>query len=202
MSDEESVSEWIEGLKAGRESAATQLWNRFYTRLLALARRRLGDAPRRAADEEDVVVSAMESFFRRAQEGQFPVLRDRDDLWHLLFKIIDRKAVDLRRGQGRRKRGGGKVRGESALRGPPGDSHEQGGLEQVAGPEPTPEFEVAVSESLGHLLGLLDDELRQIALLKLEGHTNTEIAEIIGRSLPTVERRLKLIRDLWSEEPP
>ena len=43
-------------------------------------------------------------------------------------------------------------------------------------------------------------QLRTIALLKLEGHTNDEIAARIGRSVPTVERRLRLIRQTWKEE--
>ena len=72
MSTDDPVSVWIEGLKAGRDTAATQLWAHFYSRLVALACRKLRDLPRCAADEEDVVISAFESFFRRAQEGRFP----------------------------------------------------------------------------------------------------------------------------------
>ena len=199
MSSDDSVSAWIEGLKAGQESAATRLWGHFYARLVALACRRLRDVPRRAADEEDVVVSSFETFFRRAREGHFPRLHDRNDLWHLLVTITERKALNHVRDLKRQKRGGGMVRGDSAFLSPT-SSADGAGIDQIAGPEPTPEFAAATTEGLYRLLGLLETDLRQIALLKLEGQTNQEIAAIIGRSVPTVERRLNLIRDAWTGE--
>ena len=198
MSTDDSVSVWIEGLKAGRETAATKLWGHFYSRLVALARHKLRDLPRRAADEEDVVVSAMETFFRRIQEGQFPQLHDRHDLWHLLVKITERKALNQVRDLKRQKRGGGLVRGDSAFLNVQASSA-GAGIDQVVGPEPTPEFAAAMSESLSRLLELLDNDLRQIALLKLQGCTNQEIAANVDRSVPTVERRLRLIRAAWKE---
>lgn len=199
MPSDDSVSVWIEGLKAGQSTAATKLWDHFYSRLAALACRQLRDLPRRAQDEEDVVVSAFESFFRRAQKGQFPQLQDRQDLWHLLVKITECKAFNLLRDQKRQKRGGGLVRGDSAFLSFP-SSTDGNGIDQIAGPEPTPEFAAMVTEELNCLLGLLDQDLRQIALSKLEGYSNEDIAVQIGRSVPTVERRLKLIRNLWERQ--
>jgi DNA-directed RNA polymerase specialized sigma24 family protein len=37
--------------------------------------------------------------------------------------------------------------------------------------------------------------------MKLEGYSNDEIARAISRSLPTVERRLRVIREIWGTEP-
>jgi RNA polymerase sigma factor (sigma-70 family) len=200
MSTGESVSRWIEELKQGDEAAAAKVWNHYFARLAALARQKLRGAPRRAADEEDVVVNAFETFFRRAQKGQFPQLQDRQDLWHLLVKITERKAYNQLRDQRRAKRGGGRLRGESALQGNDGPA-ERGGLDQVVGSEPTPEFAAMITEALDELLAVLAPELQTIALLKLEGHTNEEIAAATGRSVPTVERRLRLIRATWKREP-
>lgn len=198
--DESSVSGWIDRLKAGDETAATRVWNHFYDRLVRLVCRRLRGAPRRAADEEDVVLSAFETFFRRAKDGQFPRLADRDDLWHLLVKITERKAINQIRNQARQKRGGGKVRGESAFV-HTGASSTEPGIHQFAGSEPTPEFAAVVAEGFRHLVDQLpDDQLRQIALLKMEGYTNEEIATRVNRSLPTIERRLRLVRATWKEE--
>jgi len=199
MTTGESVSQWIEELKRGDEPAAANVWNRYFQRLVAVACQRLRSAPRRVADEEDVVIGAFESFFRRAQQGQFPQLQDRQDLWHLLVKITERKAINQLRDQGRRKRGGGRVRGESALKGR-GASDEEAGLNQVVGAEPNPEFAAMMAEALDQLLSVLAPDLRTIALLKLEGYTNDEIAARIDRSVPTVERRLRLIRQTWKEE--
>jgi DNA-directed RNA polymerase specialized sigma24 family protein len=148
-------------------------------------------------DEEDVVVSAFETFFRRTQEGQFPQLDDRDDLWQLLVAITERKAINQLRNQTRLKRGGGRVRGESVFR--RGDNDDlPGNLDGRPGIEPTPDMAALLAEDLRLLLErLTDDELRKIALLKMEGWTNPEIAAKTGRSLPTIERRLRLIRDIW-----
>lgn len=199
MVTDDSVSVWIKELKAGEEAAAAKLWEHFYSRLVAIARRKLGAVPRRVADEEDVVLSAMESFFRRAREGRFPRLHDRNDLWELLVTITERKAFNQARDLKRQKRGGGLVRGESAFLTPAGLSA-GAGIGQVVGAEPTPEFAAAVTEGLSRLLGLLDHDVRQIALFKLEGYTNEEIAALLDCSVPTVERRLRLIRAAWREE--
>ncbi len=57
--------------------------------------------PGRAADEEDIALAAFDSFYRRAERGQFPKLEGRDDLWQLLFVLTVRKAVNLTRREAR-----------------------------------------------------------------------------------------------------
>ena len=116
MSDKpaaEAVSRWIGDLRAGDQSAVRQLWNHFYARVVALARRKLRLAPRRVVDEEDIALSALDTCFRRARQGQLPRLQDRNDLWALLAKITERKAYAHLRGHLRLKRGAGKIRGDS-----------------------------------------------------------------------------------------
>ncbi|HKI35430.1 MAG TPA: ECF-type sigma factor, partial [Gemmataceae bacterium] len=73
-----SVTRWLGDLQAGDRAAAQQLWKRFFGRLVGLARKRLQGARRRAADEEDVALSAFDSFCRSAEQGRFPELADRD----------------------------------------------------------------------------------------------------------------------------
>ena len=195
-----SVTQWIDALKAGDEAAAAKLWRRYYQRLKNLARKRLGTSPRRAADEEDVALSAFHSFCQGLQGERFPDLRDRDDLWRLVVCITERKVYCQIRDQGRRKRGSGLVAGESALLNPQASSA-RAGFDDLAGPEPTPEFAAEMCEAVNCLLGrLADDQLRQIALDKLDGYSNEEIAQRIGRALTTVERRLRLIRKTWLKE--
>lgn len=201
MSDiEESVSQWIAGLKAGDVTAAGKLWQRYYRRLVGLARKKLGSSPRRVADEDDVVADAFASFWNAAQRGRFPELNDRNDLWHLIVRITERKAYDQVRDLGRRKRGGGKVLGESAFaRAGGASSVSDFGIDAVGGLEPTPEFAALAADAVGELLAQLEPEIREIALMKLEGYSNEEIAARIVRSLATVERRLKMIRAQWSK---
>ncbi len=109
MSSDVSVTRLIGMLKQGDRVASQQLWEIYFGRLVGLARSRLKQTVRRVADEEDVALSALDSFFRRAENGQFPQLQDRDDLWQLLFVLTVRKAINLVHHQGRKSRGGGRV---------------------------------------------------------------------------------------------
>src|SRR5262249_17720690 len=156
----------------GEQAAAQPIWERYWARLVGLARRKLGEAPRRVADEEDVALSAFDSFCQGAQRGRFPQLDDRENLWQLLVVLTARKAARLRRDQGRLKRGGGRVSAEADL----GAADEEGALAEAIGPEPTPDFAAQVAEECQRLLALLDEELRSIALCKMEGYTTEEIA--------------------------
>jgi len=187
MSLDETVSDWIVDLKAGDSEAAQQLWERYFKRLVGLAKRILRDTPRRAADEEDVALSAFKSFCHRATKGKFPRLEDRDDLWKILMTITVRKAISTRR---KERRG-------------PGMAEIDFVKDQIAARGPTPGFAAMVKEEFQRLLGLLNDEkLRVTALLKLEGYTNREIADQLARSTSYVERKLHLIRRIWWEEDP
>jgi len=195
MTDEtDPFDDWIARLHQGDPAAAEAVWIRFSAKLLKYVKSRLGMRKPRHADEEDVVNSAMKSLCRRAEEGQFQQLRDGIDLWKLLVTITQRKALNLLRHSGRRKRGGHAVRGDSALQ---WTREEGGGFDTLPSPEPTPEFAAMMLESTASLLALLDEEARLIAEMKLQGYTNSEVARQIGKSLPTVERRLKVIRTLW-----
>jgi RNA polymerase sigma factor (sigma-70 family) len=197
-SESGSVSHWLEGLKAGDAQAATPLWNRYFEQLIALVRRRLRGTPAEA-NSEDVAARALETFFRRTQQGRFPEVCDRNQLWQLLITIAERKAVSELRRQSRQKRGAARVQNETELY-RPGQSSQGAPLDQFPSPEPTPELAAHMTETVRMLLDKLDADLQQIALLKLAAYTNDEIACRIERSTPTVERRLRLIRTIWAQE--
>jgi DNA-directed RNA polymerase specialized sigma24 family protein len=196
-----SITCWIDHLKAGDPAAAQPLWERYFQRLVGLARVKLPPKLRAGgdSDEEDAALSAFQSFCQGAAQGRFPRLDDRHDLWQLLVTITARKAADQIERARALKRGGGRLLDEAALDGPDPERR-IGGLDQLPSPDPTPEFAAMVAEQYQHLLDLLGDKtLRSIAVWKLEGDTSEEIAGKLGCSLRTVANKLTLIRLRWEE---
>jgi DNA-directed RNA polymerase specialized sigma24 family protein len=150
-----------------------------------LARKALTNRRGTFVDEDDIVQSAMASFYLRAKEGHFPKLNERDGLWKILITITLNKARAHARKEGRR---------TEIL------DREFAGQNFLTG-EPSPELACEMAEQFEVLLNSLDDDLlREIALAKLEGYTNPEIAKRTGKSLPTIERKLRYIRNLWTGE--
>jgi RNA polymerase sigma factor (sigma-70 family) len=196
--DDDEVTLWLEKLATGDELAARQIWSRYIQQMLWFARKRLVAADRRVADEEDLVLSAFNSLCQRVERGRFPDLKDRQSLWRLLTTIIARKATAQMRRKFSQKRGAGRVSGESVFF-QAGASQTAVGLDNVAGAEPTPEFAAAMIEQCSRLLGCLPDDCRQIALYKLDGFSNDEIAEKLDLAPRTVERKLASIRSAWQE---
>ncbi len=186
-----SVTRWIGNLKAGDEKAAGAIWRRISNGLIRLARTRLGSAPRAACDEEDIALSAFHCLWRGATAGRFPQLVGRGDLWRLVATMAAQKAVDQQRHERRDKRGGGRTR--RAV-----DLGQRDVLAMVVDREPTPEKAALLDDECRHRLDRLQDEqLREIAILKLEGRSNDEIAQQLGCGLRTVERKLGVIRAIW-----
>jgi RNA polymerase sigma factor (sigma-70 family) len=200
MPSPESVTALIERLEAGDHAAAQALWEHYYPRLVDLARKRLQGTSRRAADEEDVALSAFNSFWRNIEQGRVPPLKDRDGLWPLLVVITVRKAAALANYNRRQRRGGGLVRGDSVFEAANGDSGANGPA-QIEGHDPTPDVAAQMAEEFQHLLNRLgDDELRSIAVWKMEDYTNQEIATRLGCAEVSVRRRLRLIRKILADQ--
>jgi RNA polymerase sigma factor (sigma-70 family) len=194
----DSVTAWIGNLKDGQDEATQKIWERYFQQLVRVASRQLGSAPRRIADEEDVAISVFDSLCKGAAAGRFDQLRDRDDLWRLLTAISGMKAVDQIRRQTAQKRGGENVRGESIIAGGVG-AGQMAGFDQFVHGEPTPEFLAVMDEQQQAMFRALPDaSQRDVARLRFEGYSNEEIAESLDMSLRSVERKLKVIREIWT----
>jgi DNA-directed RNA polymerase specialized sigma24 family protein len=193
MSSDPAVSVWIRELQAGNQDAAQHLWERYFQQLVELAHKRLPNRLRRHTDDEDVALSAFKSFCRGAAAGRYPQLADREDLWRLLVTITAHKAIHAARHAHRLKRGG---HNHAAL----DEAGAEGALQEVIGREPTPQFSLQVAEEFNELLELLDDQtLKTVAISKMEGYTNEEIAKKLECIVRTVERKLRLIRHILEE---
>jgi len=182
MPANDSVTLWLNQVKEGERDGVRLLLERYFQRLVQLARSRFQGRPGLAGYDEDVALSAFKSLCLGAERGRFPQLGDRDDLWRVLAVLTVRKAIDVQR----------RHRDHEHLGEP--------NLEQLLSDEPSAEMAAEMAEDYQRLLGLLGDaELRSVALWKVEGYTNKEIAEKLGCVVRSVERKLQRIRILWAE---
>ncbi len=212
MSDIYSVKVLLDQFQRGDQSAAAEIYSRFEKRLISLAKKKLGEVPKREGDEYDAVNSAYKSFFRRAKANEFDKLTNEEDLWKLMVRITVCKCLDhiererrTRRkskvGEEQQNQDGekkkekvftGRVLGESTLGHPAGAVRV---IEEVFDREPTAHEVVVFTE----LLAMLPADLRQIALWKLEANSAEEIANKLGWNKRRVERQIVRIRNLWTK---
>ena len=179
------------------DSQAAEIWNYYFPKLMNLARQRMQNMPRRTADEEDVALSAINSFFNGAKAGRFDQLGDRDELWALLVTITSRKVNAHRKYLLAKKRGEGKNRGESVF----GDlATGNRGINQVVDERTLPTLAEHVIEQCRELLDELNDEkLQQTAILRFEGFTYREIADRLGCTEANIKKRIPLIKMIWEQ---
>ena len=187
MPSKGSVTCLLAPLQAGDPAAVQQLWERYFERLVGLARKKHLRAAPPGGDEQDVALSALASFCRNAERGRFPLLADRDGLWRLLVTITARKAAHVLRDERHEPQALG---GEAAP-----------DLERLLSREPTPELAAQMAERYRRLLDSLGDrDLELVAVWRMEGYTVEEIAARLGCVARTVKRKLGLIRDIWEGE--
>lgn len=173
---------------------------RFWGFLLSRAGRRLGGAPRRAADEEDVAQEVGTDVARGLTDGRWPELVNRHDLVALLTQVAECKAINQAKRELARKRGGGVVWDETRLGRDAQTGSGSAGLERVAtDPAPPPPDAVLQADWWEHCLARLPEAQRRVAELRLAGNEVAEVAELLGCSERTVARKLALIRVTWSD---
>ena len=185
---EGTVTKLLVELKAGNHDALLKLWNTYFDRLKAVARECLTNKVKRVGDEEDVLMSVFIRLWgKELHRNGFRDLHNSGQLWARLAQIAQSKAIDHTRRESRNKRGGDKTI-ESLV-------------EELVGREPTPDVVASMNEELERLLNRLgDDTLRIIVTLSLAGDTPNEIADAIGLSERSVQRKLKIICAEWEKE--
>ena len=193
-------TELVQRVREGDDQAIAKLWEDYYQQLVRIAAKRMPQNLRRSGDEEDIALSAFHSFIAGIRHDRFPDLSGRDNLWGLLITLTGRKVHAHMRHQTRQKRGGGAVRGESVFLDRAGDQT-AGGIGGVTGDANPADIQAELAEACDVLLDQLDDEqLKQIAVMRMDGFLVDEIAGRLGLSKRAVERRLQLIRRTWTEQ--
>lgn len=187
------ITAWLRRLEAGHNDAATPLWEHFCEKLMQLASRQLNEKLRPAYDAEDAAISAFHSMCRVLSTDRQTELGNRENLWRLLVVITERKIIKRMKYETRDKRDCRRTLLESSL-----SSSETTGRWEVVGHEPSPEFASEFAEVCGSLLDELQDEnMKRIVQMRLTDHSNAEIAEKLGITRRTVERKLLVIRARW-----
>jgi len=183
----DSTSEWLRALVEGDERTVAEFWDEYGPRLNRLAERHLSPRFQRRVGAEDVVQSVCRTFFRRAREDQF-ALADAEALWRLLCVITLTKCRLVARFHMRGRRG---LDREQPLDGKPGET--AGPAEAVAADLP-PDQAAEMGDELARILAVLDPEEQQVVDLKLQEHTNGEIAQKTGCSERTVRRIVQRVQ--------
>jgi RNA polymerase sigma-70 factor (ECF subfamily) len=176
LQSRELVAQW----RAGNQDAARQLFDRYVDRLVALARRRIGSRLASRVDPEDVVQSVFRTVFGRLREGQFHI-EEQDDLCKLLMRVTVHKVLRQVEYHGAAKR-------DAGLEAAQGEGPQERVLE-LLDREPPPETVVAFLDELEHFLTRLGPLERQVVELRLQGHSNEDVA----RQLGVVDRRVRRI---------
>lgn len=179
-------------LRAGDEDAATQVFERFAGRLVALARTRLNSQIRAKVDPEDVMQSVFKSFFLRYSDGQFS-LESWDSLWGMLVVLTLRRCgrrVEHFRAACR------DVQREVAA---PIAGTDSGADWQAMAREPTPDEAAALADTVEQIMRGLDERDRRVFMLRLQGFTVPEISAQVGRTERTVQRGLERVRKLLEQ---
>lgn len=164
--------------RAGDESAARQLYERYAERLIALAKTRLSLRLARRVEPEDLIQSVFRSFFTAGRDGRF-VLRRPGDLWRLLLGITRNKIRFQAAYHAAARRAMAKECASPTPGGPGTVSH-----------EPTPEEAATLADLLEQALARFDPTDRRIIELRLQGYLLEEIVPEAGRCRLTVIRVL------------
>ncbi len=196
---EQSVTGWLAELRHGGNTVAGQVWDRYFQKLVRLAQNHLRNAETRVEDEEDVALSVLQSLCAGAVADRFQQVGNRHELWVLLATMTHRKCVNRIRRNVAQKRGGGEVVGEADMA-VADTSIGSMTLDDLESATPTPETLAVLQEDYEQLMNLLrNDELRQVAQWRMEGHSTSDIAQKLNLSERSVRRKLDLIRDTWLE---
>ena len=192
-----SIPVWIQEIRDGKTDIPEDILLDIFKRLVVFASRHLNHPQvTRIYDAEDAAQSALRSFCLGLRNQKFADVKDDDAVWKTLLTITKRKIIDRIQFETRQKRGSGKIFSESIF-----EEERCLGLDSMEGNELPPDLILDISDELNFKLEQLDEKLKVIALLRVEGYSNGEIARRHDCTERTIERKLALIRKTWQHTP-
>lgn len=179
MHQSKHADELVDLYRSGDESAAAELFQRYWKRLCALAERYMAPRLKRRVGADDVVQSVFHSFFRRTEQGEYAI-DDSDALWNLLAKITLNKVRGKLEYHTAEKRNMTAEAGADAA-----DCY----LDVICG-EPSQEHAAILADELNAALGGLPERDQEILHLCLDGYSTPYIARKLNCSRHTARRVL------------
>ncbi|MEJ7636919.1 MAG: ECF-type sigma factor [Singulisphaera sp.] len=179
--DPGSVTRWLLIVKGGDDRAEVDaavgaLWERYFDRLVQLARQRLRTSPY-GGPKRDVALSAIKSFCIRARTVSSPPRRP--------GRLVADPRDDRRR------------EGRQAVPAPVPFRPGRRLLDRVVGKEPSPELAATVAEELRQLLAELPNDSYRTMRRRSWRVYQQEIARCLGCCTKNVEYKLRNIRATW-----
>lgn len=192
-----SVSHWLEGMKNQDQESIRKLWDRYFDKLVTIARTKMPSDANPISDEEDIAMSVFCALNNAAANNRLNELTNRNELWALLLTITQRKIINAHRYNSAQKRNTMRTQNETDMNSAFA-STQIFNMDLLASQDPTPETLSILNEQFRSLIEQLNDvKLQKIAIKKMEGYKNEEISRDIGVALRTTERKLKVIRKHW-----
>jgi RNA polymerase sigma-70 factor (ECF subfamily) len=188
MSEDPSIRELMQGVRAGDQAAAAEVVRRYEAALRQAVRVRLRDTRlRRLFDSADVCQSVFASFFVRAALGQYEVDHP-EQMVRLLQamarnKVVNRVEREAAGPRDYRRTAAGDVRDVDA-----------------AAPGPTPSWVATCRELLEDARRRLSPEERRLLDLREAGRGWQEIADELGGSPQALRKRLERAVERVAEE--
>ena len=196
---DDPVTIWIEQVRQSDDEAIKHVWQHFADGLQEYARGKIHPKTRRVYDEQDAVQSMFLSLCQGLKADRYPDLQNRDNLWRLMLVMTGRKISKRHRFDRQLKRDNRRLLTDSYFVQNSQDRNSPNLYPSAA--EPTPELLAEFADTSSALIEALGtDNLKDVALLRIEGLDDCEIASRLQCSRSTVQRRLVMIRKIWEVE--
>jgi DNA-directed RNA polymerase specialized sigma24 family protein len=188
-----SITLLLRQVETGDQKVLQDLFDYYFRGLAARGRKLIeihGGA--RVSDEEDLVVIVMNAFLTDLAAGELQGIRNRHDVWRLLYRRIQLRSINLVRDERRSKK---KEVGESHLEGASGSDAPMAMQMQ---PGRNIEYLERYQEEL--IEKLKQPAEKEIAQLLFEGKEIPEISQLLGKSPATIYRKIDRIRSRWTSD--
>ena len=196
LSQSLTITQLLRQLGSDDATVHARLFRFYHQQLQHVARPAVKGSLRRVQDEEDLVSIVLADFLMTGPGGPMAEVGSREDVLWMLWARVHQRASNMVRDERRKRRGWGRVRGDSVL-GYPDDKNSNGGFDQFPGNSPLPEEAVVLADNIAELhqrfFDCLGPALEPVARLWLQGCTPTEIANHLDVGLSSAYRKLDKI---------